>query len=98
MTAAYPCKVFLQVASLLLHPFDALLYLPQVLPPLQLAPLSAKAPLPPLSKPSLQPLQAPASSQASSSAPAGTSSAQRPGSSAATQGRSDSNSVPALVA
>ena len=69
--------------------FDAALHLPQVLPPLQLAPLSAKAPLPPLNKPSLQPLQAPASSQASGSAPAGTNTAQQLGSSAVTHGRLD---------
>ena len=68
------------------YSLDAPLHLPQVLPPLQLAPLSAKAPLPPLNKPSSQPLQAPASSQASSSAPAGANSAQQPGSSAITQG------------
>ncbi|KAL0020621.1 hypothetical protein WJX79_002482 [Trebouxia sp. C0005] len=59
---------------------------PGVLPPLQLAPLSAKAPLPPLNKLSSQPLQAPALSQASSSAPAGANSAQRPGNRAVTQG------------
>jgi len=68
------------------YSLDAPLHLPQVLPPLQLAPLSAKAPLPPLNKPSSQPLQAPASSQASSSAPAGANSGQQPGSSAITQG------------
>ena len=60
----------------------------QVLPPLQLAPLGGKAPLPPLNKPSLQPLQPTVAQQAGSSAGMGSlSSASQPGSSlAALQG------------